>query len=1098
MSSEDYQNELNNDVKMQDTSVKLEDFMVPDDTNGTDFDEKINSEIPVDVDTMGVVIDKAPSLSTDDLNQEAGEISENDIHDLMADLMSSMDSDKVETNNKPLPDMVMDQETIEAGLALEKYLNSPVEELINHPEMTGSLGLEIPTLESLETMAVGGDDPMNYMDFPSMPQIPDIPEVVERDYDKAPAEDSNVNAEVDAFSGFDLDPITIDNFDEKFELGKEAIDYEANSVSSMPEDSISEQINSSDNSSDSLINLETMNLDDTNDDGPIQKLVFDDFNDETSSEGGSSLDSGLLGLENGNVATDSVPSEFAELDALLADILPEEELNSEEGASADVAVDLQVYDEQPVEGVISEHTLTLDELQTSDGTEDFNITDETPISLEEMSAIDELITAEETLGKNGEIAENIGLDVAEEIVEPEGIAKSEEVDEIEAIENSVESIEADIEEIADADFSADSEGSVGSVEVDGSEELEALMQAPSDEASSDDTSLDNVFVDDASVDITSENNISEDNASEDKASEDKASEIFSPDELEDMRKELAESVDDEDDAPGEEDIEKLLSNAQKAAENSDSENREDMSLEELLQTSNDGKAEDIGEMLDKAERNEAVDEGISALLNGEDMPPVDIDSIGSDSEGALDPKAAKKAEKLRLKEEKKEAKRKAKEAKAAEKLAKKNAKKGIEPLQKLSFEKPGAEDEENSAPEIPSADAIASSGLEHNTDMSDIEALLAGADSMSEGTSSDVSNGLENDGDIFGQTGDMFGQSSDGELANLEVESDTGESIDDIPEKDAKDGKTNPIKAFFGKIVNFLTEEDEEESEKSEIILSDENAAILDELNGEELPDKKKKKKKKDKKKAASNDENAEDLPEKKPEKKKKEKKPKKVVDEGKPEPKISTKKIAMVSLVCIMLGVVIFLITYFTADYTVKLSGRDAFLNEDYQTCYQSFYGKKLNESEQVMYNRSECILKIQIWLREYEIYTDEGSEVKALDSLVQSVNSYPSLKESSIEWGCLDKVEPIYANILDILQTKYSLTEEDALEIAGVEDDVVYTRIVNAIANGVSYEDALNYIYTDDISGNTPIEEVIIPANMDDMLPEEDGMSGESFIEP
>ena len=1087
MSSEDYQNELNNDVKLQDASVKLEDFMVPDDTNGTDFDAKINSEIPVDVDTMGVVIDKAPSLSTDDLSQEAGEISENDIHDLMADLMSSMDSDKIETNNKPLPDMVMDQETIEAGLALEKYLNSPVEELINHPEMTGSLGLEIPTLDSLETMAGGGDDPMNYMDFPSMPQIPDIPEVVERDYDKAPVEDSNVNAEADAFSGFDLDPITIDNFDEKFESGIEADDYEVNSESSMPEDAISQQINSSD----SLINLEKMSLDAANDDGPIQKLVFDDFNDETSSEGSLLSDSGLLGLENSNEAIDSVPSEFAELDALLADILPEDELSSEVGASVDLAVDSQVYDEQPVEEIISENTLTLDELQTSDGTEDFNITDETPISLEEMSAIDELITAEETLGKNGEIAENIGLDAAEEIVEPEGIAKSEEVDEIEAIENTVESIEADIEEIADADFSADSEGSVGSVEVDGSEESEALMQASSDEASSDDTFLDNVSVDDASVDITSENNISED-----KASEDKASEVFSPDELEDMRKELAESVDDEDDAPGEADIEKLLANAQKAAENSDSENREDMSLEELLQTSNDGKAEDIGEMLDKAERNEAVDEGISALLSGEDMPPVDIDSIGSDSEDALDPKAAKKAEKLRLKEEKKEAKRKAKEAKAAEKLAKKNAKKGIEPLQKLSFEKPGAEDEENSAPEIPSADAIASSGLEHNTDMSDIEALLAGADSMSEGTSSDASNGLENDGDIFGQTGDMFGQSVDGESANLEVESDTGESIDDIPEKDAKDGKTNPIKAFFGKIVNFLTEEDEEEAEKSEIILSDENAAILDELNGEELPDKKKKKKKKDKKKAASNDENAEDLPEKKPEKK--EKKPKKVVDEGKPEPKISTKKIAMVSLVCIMLGVVIFLITYFTADYTVKLSGRDAFLNEDYQTCYQSFYGKKLNESEQVMYNRSECILKIQIWLREYEIYTDEGSEVKALDSLVQSVNSYPSLKESSIEWGCLDKVEPIYANILDILQTKYSLTEEEALEIAGVEDDVVYTRIVNAIAKGVSYEDALNYIYTDDISGNTPIEDVIIPANMDDMLPEEDGMSGESFIEP
>ncbi len=962
MTSEDYQNELNNDT--QNNAEPIGNAVTPEENVGVGFDEKITSEIPVDVDTMGVVIDKAPSLSTDDLSQVPEEISANDINDLMADLMSSMGSEEsveesdvsvpkyeeaVAESKEPVveskepdissvPNMGIDEETIEAGRALEEYLNSPVEQLINHPEVPSSLGFEIPDVDSIDTNSF---DIENTLDFPSLPQMPDIPEVVEREHvevSEAPEVES-----ADAFSGFDLEPITIDNFDDHFTNNE------------------SENINA-----DEAFNVEeTVNL--------------------------------------------------------------EEPAYVEEAVSAEEPV----YAEEPV---------SLEE----------------PIYVEEPEGVEEPAHAEETVN-------------VDEPAYSEDAANSEEP--------------ANVEDMAD------------------------VLSSNIDSADNFADAQNNNIVNEAAIE------------------EAETASAITADELEDLRKELAESEnDDDDESLGEDDIEKMLARAQNDAENPENdEARDNMSLEELLQTSNDNKTDDIGELLDKAERNEAIDEGIAALLDGKDMPPIDFNDPMSDGgEENLDPKAAKKAEKLRLKEEKKEAKRKAKEAKAAEKLAKKNAKAAKKSadgkdnqsdnstVTKFVYNEGDNQNafgqEQITAPVIPSADEMVSSGIEHNTDMSDVEALLAD-DLFSQNAGDDEVDGTQGSNAESASDADHNGGKSLEALSfdalNNGDESATSEdaaegNIDDIPEKDAKE-KKNPFKAFFGKIIDFLTEEDEDSDEKSAIILSDENAAILDELDGEGSKGGKKKKKKKGKKQSSGNEESAEELPEKKPPKKKKEKKPKKTDENEKPEPKISKKKVSMVALVCIMLGVTIFLMTYFTADYTAKKSGRDAFLKEDYQTCYQNLYGKKLNETEQIMYNRSECILKIQIWLREYEIYEEEGSEVKALDSLIQSVDSYPELKASAEEWGCIENVEPVYNSMVNILQGKYGLSEDKAKEIAAIEDDLVYTRVVNAIVSGVAYEDALNYIYTDDISGNTPTDEgVNAPANMDDILPEEDGVSGDGFIEP
>ncbi|MBR4277109.1 MAG: hypothetical protein IKQ28_01615, partial [Lachnospiraceae bacterium] len=172
------------------------------------------------------------------------------------------------------------------------------------------------------------------------------------------------------------------------------------------------------------------------------------------------------------------------------------------------------------------------------------------------------------------------------------------------------------------------------------------------------------------------------------------------------------------------------------------------------------------------------------------------------------------------------------------------------------------------------------------------------------------------------------------------------------------------------------------------------------------------------------------------------------------------------------------------------------AYRNEDYQACYQNLFGKELNESETIMFNSSECILRIRLWLREYEMLAEEGNEIRALDSLIQSVNAYPGLFSSASQWQCVDKVDPTYQEILGILTSKYGLTEEEARLIASEPDDVVYTKIVHYIVDGMTYSDAMAKATGAVPEGTSqPEEPVAIPKP--DLLPEEDGMGSGNFVE-
>ena len=85
--------------------------------------------------------------------------------------------------------------------------------------------------------------------------------------------------------------------------------------------------------------------------------------------------------------------------------------------------------------------------------------------------------------------------------------------------------------------------------------------------------------------------------------------------------------------------------------------------------------------------------------------------------------------------------------------------------------------------------------------------------------------------------------------------------------------------------------------------------------------------------------------------------------------------------------------------------------------------------------------------------MFVEDGAEVEALDSLIQTVKEYPNLYEYAAQWNAGMDVYEVYQKMLDILSGKYGITEVEALQIAALKSDLQYTKIVTALAEGKEF---------------------------------------------
>ena len=331
-------------------------------------------------------------------------------------------------------------------------------------------------------------------------------------------------------------------------------------------------------------------------------------------------------------------------------------------------------------------------------------------------------------------------------------------------------------------------------------------------------------------------------------------------------------------------------------------------------------------------------------------------------------------------------------------------------------------------------------------------------------------------------------------------------------EEAPKEKKETP----FTKLIDFLTasDDDDEEGENGNLInatdapaeggegfedVPGENKEILNEMDKEGEEGKGKKKKKKKKKKGESSEGEASDEDgdgegeegeaaggKKKKKKAKKEKGEKKPlildIDTTKPLSKRNVKLIAFLAATLLLL---IILFTKLVPGVITNSSARKAYYRGDYETTYKSFYGeKKLSDSDRILFNRSEVILKMQHKYDAYKAYSDMGKYMEALDQLLQAVSNYEKWLFTAESCGATEEFSKAYATVLGTLSQTYGISEADAKEIIALPTDLEYSLKVYSIVYHTDYIDPNVPIPGEFVP---PVEEIIEEPVYEDMLPEE-----------
>lgn len=326
---------------------------------------------------------------------------------------------------------------------------------------------------------------------------------------------------------------------------------------------------------------------------------------------------------------------------------------------------------------------------------------------------------------------------------------------------------------------------------------------------------------------------------------------------------------------------------------------------------------------------------------------------------------------------------------------------------------------------------------------------------------------------------------------DLEGEIDIDALNEAIPEKK---------QSAFSKFISFMTASDEDAPASAEVEngefgfegVQGENKEILDEIDkeGDKKGKKKPKKDKKAKKGAAKEGDEGGDegddegggKKKKKPkkEKVKKEKTPKEEEpDNSKPLNKKNVRKIFVMAATLLLL---LMLFIKLVPAMINKEQARKAYYKGDYEATYTALFGEKLSEGDQLLFDRSEIILKMGHKYDAFLSYNRMGMRTEALDQLLQAVARYEEWLYIAEVCGCKDAFNAEYEKIVTALSVTYDLTLDRAKEINAMPTDLEYSLMVESIANHTEY-----------IDPNAPLPEPFVPEpdplemNFEDVLPEE-----------
>lgn len=173
--------------------------------------------------------------------------------------------------------------------------------------------------------------------------------------------------------------------------------------------------------------------------------------------------------------------------------------------------------------------------------------------------------------------------------------------------------------------------------------------------------------------------------------------------------------------------------------------------------------------------------------------------------------------------------------------------------------------------------------------------------------------------------------------------------------------------------------------------------------------------------------------------------------------------KIICVCLASVLIMIGFLVVNYYFTGHANKRLAEEAYAKNDYLECYQLLYGQELNDSQMFMFKSSECILKTEIFWKDYYGYIREDKVLEGLDELTQYVYQYPKTLAEAMAWNGQEIVENTYYTVQSILTEEYETDIQEIEYIAALESDTDYTRALLNIVQEKAKKDDLNKRYPD-----------------------------------
>lgn len=291
---------------------------------------------------------------------------------------------------------------------------------------------------------------------------------------------------------------------------------------------------------------------------------------------------------------------------------------------------------------------------------------------------------------------------------------------------------------------------------------------------------------------------------------------------------------------------------------------------------------------------------------------------------------------------------------------------------------------------------------------------------------------LTND-EALSEIGELLSEGGDESEAQASIDAFAANEMSGQDGESLEGEEAGKKKNFFQKLLAMLFKTVDED-EKVDVSasdgasaeeLSDENAKIIQELEGSAAPaaDAKPEKKKKEKKKKEKKEKP-------KKEKKPKEKKPKK---EKPPKEKDNTPKLPRgpVMVIWAFVGSLFLLVMIGTnlAGYSQGVSNAKGHYDKGmYVEAYKDIAGVEVKEKDLGFYNKVETLAKVDYKIDSYKVFKKNGYEAEALDALVCAAGRYVINRGDAEVYECMTEYDQLGDEIQTILLENYNMSIADA----------------------------------------------------------------------